>query len=72
MRGWEEACSPKGRALRGLRRAKDDKPREVGIDGPEAIRRPRAQTRPAKCLFTSIHLQTSAVVVDVVRQHRAD
>ena len=55
-----------------LRRAEDDKTREVGIDGPEAICRPRAKARPAECLLTGVHLQARAVVVDVVRQHRAD
>src|SRR5204863_418016 len=70
--GRQEARTPERRSLRGLRRADDQVAGQVLVLAAQSIEQPGAQAGARERLFPCVHLQACAVMVDVVRDHRAN
>ncbi len=70
--GGEECGAPEGSALGRLAGAEDDEAGEVAAFAAEAVGEPGAETRAREGLFARVHLETCAVVIDIVGDHGAD
>ena len=67
-----ESSTTTGRPLGRLGRADHHEPRQVLILATQAVKQPGADAGPRERLLAGVHLQAGAVVVDVVRHHRAN
>ncbi len=68
----EKTGAPERRALGRLRGADDDEAGQVLVFAAEPVVKPRAHAWSREGLLAGIHLQASAVVIDVVGDHAAD
>jgi hypothetical protein len=72
IRRRQEAAAPERSALRGLRRAEHHEAGKVLVFAAQAVEEPGAEAGTGESLLARVHLKAGAVVIDVVRDHRAD